>query len=157
VAFDPSGQRLASGSIDNTVRLWDAATGAELACLRGHESTVRSVAFDPSGRRLASKSDGGETRIWDAQSGECLEVLQGPGEVSALVAGAAGTLAWRAMTRGLETVIEPAVGGPAIAWFSVALENITTHPSGRIWAGTVGNHLYMIQLEGASPVPSDAG
>jgi hypothetical protein len=140
----------------NPVRLWDAATGAELACLGARLHVVSSVAFDPTGRRLTSKSYD-ETQVWDAESGECLEVLEGSGDVSALVAGAAGTLAWRAMTRGLETVIEPAVGGPAVAWFSVALKNITTHPSGRIWAGTVTNHLYLIQLEGASPMPSDAG
>jgi hypothetical protein len=48
----------------------------------------------------------------------------------------------------LETVIEPASGGEAVAWFPAALDNITTHPSGRIWAGSVRNHLYLIRLEG---------
>jgi WD40 repeat protein len=147
VAFDPTGGRLASGSDDNTVRLWDAASGAQLACLRGHDGWVTSVAFDPTGRRLASQSDD-EMRVWDALSGECLEVLLGSGEVSALVVRAAGTLAWRAMTRGLETVIEPAAGGTAVAWFSPALKRITTHPSGRIWAGVAGSHVYLIRLEG---------
>jgi hypothetical protein len=45
-------------------------------------------------------------------------------------------------------VIEPAAGCDPIAWFPVALENITTHPSGCRWAGSVGSHLYLIQLEG---------
>ena len=43
-----------SGSVDNTVRLWDVASQQEVAVLRGHTGTVYSVAFDGSGRFLAS-------------------------------------------------------------------------------------------------------
>ena len=46
-----------SGSRVTAVRLWDAESGQELACLRGHEDTVRSVAFDPSGRRFDEVRD----------------------------------------------------------------------------------------------------
>jgi len=52
------------------------------------------------------------------------------------------------MCRRLETVIEPVCGGEAVAWFPTAMRNIATHPSGRIWAGSGGNHVYLIQLEG---------
>ena len=48
----------------------------------------------------------------------------------------------------LETVIERASDGQAIAWFPVALEHIATHPSGRVWAGSAGNRLYLIRLDG---------
>jgi hypothetical protein len=61
------------------------------------------------------------------------------------------------MRRGLETVVEPTVGGTAVAWFFPALWDITTYSSGRIWAGTARNHLYIVQLEGASSLPNDAG
>jgi WD40 repeat protein len=35
VSFSPDGNRIASGSRDNTIRLWDASTGEELHTLKG--------------------------------------------------------------------------------------------------------------------------
>ena len=50
VAFSPDGQRLASGSGDGTVRLWDLRQPeAASTILRGHEDGVESVAFSPDG------------------------------------------------------------------------------------------------------------
>jgi WD40 repeat protein len=66
VAFDRAGGRIVSGLLDETVRVWDAATGAELACLHGHEKGVNSVAFDRAGGRIVSGSDDGTVRVWDA-------------------------------------------------------------------------------------------
>jgi hypothetical protein len=132
------------------VRVWNAATGAELACLRGHEGGVTSVAFDRAGGRIVSGSWDRTVRVWDAATGACLEVIQGTGDVAAIADGFddARDFPWRALNRDNETVIEPAAGGEPIAWFPAALENITTHRSGRMWAGSVRNHMYIIQLEG---------
>jgi len=46
------------------------------------------------------------------------------------------------------TVIERADRGQPVAWFPAAVHHVTTHPSGRTWAGAVANHLYIITLEG---------
>lgn len=76
-AFSPDGARIAGGLSDNTVRLWDAASGAELACLRRHEKFVAGVAFSPDRRRVARGSADRTVRLWDAASGGELACLRG--------------------------------------------------------------------------------
>ena len=72
VAFSPDGQRLASGLYDETIKIWDAASGRCLQTLKGHDSLVLSVASSPDGQRLASGLDDNTIKIWDAASGRYL-------------------------------------------------------------------------------------
>jgi hypothetical protein len=77
VVFSPDGSRVASGSGDNTVRVWDVQTGECQHTLEGHSGSVSSVVFSPDGSRVASGSDGKTVRVWDVQTGECQHTLEG--------------------------------------------------------------------------------
>jgi WD40 repeat protein len=85
VVFSPNGQRLASGSDDEKVKVWDATTGVCVQTLEGHSSSVTSVVFSPDGQRLASGSDDDKVKVWDATTGACVQTLEigrGPAHLS---------------------------------------------------------------------------
>nr|CAD1838553.1 unnamed protein product [Ananas comosus var. bracteatus] len=62
--WSPDDQTLASGSLDNTVHIWNMTNGMCTAVLRGHSSLVKGVAWDPIGSFIASQSDDKTVIIW---------------------------------------------------------------------------------------------
>ena len=72
MARSPNGCKVASGSEDDTVRVWDAGTGECVQALEGRSDDVRSVAWSPGGSKVASAGSWDKTavRVWDAGTGE---------------------------------------------------------------------------------------
>jgi WD40 repeat protein/tRNA A-37 threonylcarbamoyl transferase component Bud32 len=81
LAYDPKTGRLAVGSGEGAIRVWEPASGRLLLMLVGHSREITSLAWSPDGRTLASASEDGTTRLWDPASGRLLQTLaehQGP-------------------------------------------------------------------------------
>jgi len=77
VTFSPDGQFLASGSEDNTVKIWRVSDGKETRTLTGHILGVNSVAFSPDGQFLASGSTDKTVKIWRVSDGSLVRTLTG--------------------------------------------------------------------------------
>ena len=69
VRFSPDGRRIASGSADMTVKLWDTATGKNLLTFSDHTDQVLAVAFSPDSQRVASTGRDRTASVWDAVNG----------------------------------------------------------------------------------------
>lgn len=100
VAFSPDGRLLATGSDDESVRLWNLASGEMLHEFKGHEATVAKVAFSPQGNLLASAGFDQTIRIWDVAARRHTRTLTGS-------AGTVRALAWFADGKRLVTSDSP--------------------------------------------------
>jgi len=76
IALSPDGARLLTGSPDNTVKLWDLATGA---LLRTFEGQTGPVAFSSDGTRVLSGGSREGIRLWDAATGALVGTFEKSG------------------------------------------------------------------------------
>ena len=70
VAWSPDGKRIASGSGDHTVQVWDASDGSHVYTYRGHDSDVSTLAWSPDGKYIASAGLDNTVQVWEAASGK---------------------------------------------------------------------------------------
>ena len=73
--FAPTGDRLAAGSREGTVYVWNFQNPEDPTLLTGHTDYIHSLAFSPDGKRLVSGARDGTTRLWDVEIGKQLATL----------------------------------------------------------------------------------
>ena len=70
--YSPDGSRIASSAMDATVRIWNAATGAEIRTLGGQSDWPYGLAWSPDGRALAVGRHDGSLSIYDSTTGDVM-------------------------------------------------------------------------------------
>jgi WD40 repeat protein len=94
VAFTPDGRTLVHAGLDRVVRLWDIATGKELAALEGHTATLYAVAVAPDSQSVASASADTTALVWDVSK------VQRPAPAVKALALADVEARWKALADG---------------------------------------------------------
>ena len=77
IAFSPDGRFALSGSIDNTLKLWEVSSGREIRTFEGHTSQVNSVAFSADGRYALSGSSDNTLKLWELASRRLVRTFEG--------------------------------------------------------------------------------
>ena len=75
VAWSPDGRHIASASADQTVQVYDAATGAHSLTYRGHTDAVTGAGWSPESSRLVSTGLDSTVQMWEASTGRRLHLL----------------------------------------------------------------------------------
>ena len=111
--FSPDGKYIVTASLDNTARVWDAATGKPATKPLKHNSTVNSAVFSPDGKYIVTASWDNTARVWDAATGKPVtEPLKHDRSVSSAVFSPDGEYVVTASKDSTARVWDAATGKP---------------------------------------------
>lgn len=91
VTASADGKLLAVAGADNTIKLWELATGKHLKDLAGHSAAVSSLRFSADGAKLFSASADKSLRLWNAADGQPVVQVETPAAVHSLTLVGDGT------------------------------------------------------------------
>ncbi len=136
--FSPDGTMVVTASDDQTARVWDGSTGAELLVLTGHTNWLTSAVFSPDGSTVLTASLDGSARLWDAESGELLRILLAaavhdadqPSRIATLIGHEGAAYSARFSPDGTRAV------------------SASNDQTVRIWDAATGDELHRLELEG---------
>jgi WD40 repeat protein len=166
VAFSPDGRQILTGSLDSTVKLWDATTGREIGTLEGHGWGVTAVAFSPNGQQILTAGFDQTARVWDVAilreppEHEALSFKVPGGPVNAVAfspdgrwlitaSGYRRARVWNAATGQLRLTLEGHQGAVSFAAFSPDGQRIVTGGQDRtakVWDATTGALLLTLNV-----------
>ncbi len=166
-AFSADNTLLVSGGADDTVKVWQWETAAEIFSAKltpeypreeapgppsapPHQPRIREVKFIDE-NTIAASIDGMEILVWNFRSGERVETVPWSGTLDEFTR----QTAFRAECRGDEVCIFDRRTGRQIAWFPCGRDlgsrlALVAHPNGRVWAGTLGGRVFHFVLESLS-------
>ena len=152
MAFSPDGHRIVSGSLDKTVRVWDADTGQPVGPPITGPDRVTSVAFSPDGKRIASGTDDNTVQLWNIESGQPV----GPpltGHTGAVNSVAFSPDGQRIVSGSADHTLRlwPAYPDPA----SAMCAKLTTNMSHQQWREWVSPDIDYIEACPGLPIPAD--
>jgi WD40 repeat protein len=75
-AFSHDGKYIATASVDDTVKIWDRATGKNLRTLTGHNEGAYGVDFSPDDRTLAAACGNGKVKLWNVATGREMTTIE---------------------------------------------------------------------------------
>ncbi len=157
VAWSPDGRRIASGSLDTTVQVWDAADGGNVYTYRGHSGFVYAVAWSPNGKRIASGSSDKTVQVWDAADGGHVYTYRGHSDtVTAVAWSPDGTRIASGSSDKTVQVWDAADGGhvytyrghsdtvTAVAWSpdGTRIASGSSDKTVQVWDAADGGHVY---------------
>ncbi len=133
-AFDRSGKRIVTASYDKTARIWDVATGRQIAMLKGHHGAVERAGFSPDGRLVVTAARDGTARIWDAVSGAQRTVLGPIGDYPTAVFDSKGDRVLTAGGHTQATLWNPWTGDKILSLASIRDDTAGFGPDDRSFA-----------------------
>ena len=117
-----NGERIVSGSQDDTVQVWDATTGNNVHIYRNNDQTINGVAWSPDGSRVAFASDDGTVQIWNLSASRPSITYPGHKHGSS---GRALTVAW---SPDGQYIASGGDDGTAQVWHASSGAHIYTYP-----------------------------